>query len=90
MLNFLTMFLQKTYDLLSTIRVPGFNISLISIMFGSIGAMVSISLLKMIFGLGNTSVSGGLSSLKSLSSRDVSGGNNKNIKIAKERIGDRF
>ena len=72
--------LQSTYDFMNSIYVPGFNISFMSVLLGACAAMVSIGLLKLIFGLGNSSVS-------SLG-RSVRGGNNKNIRISNDRKGD--
>lgn len=79
-LELLKTLLQSTYDFMNSIMVPGFNVSFLSIMMGACGAMVSIGLLKLIFGLGNSSVS-------SLG-RSIRGGNNQNIKISKERKSD--
>lgn len=82
MISFLTTFFQKTYDLFNSIRVPGFNISIMSVMLGALGALVSISLLKMFFGLGNSAVSGGSSHFTQ------KGGNNLRMKIHELRKGD--
>lgn len=76
----LSEFLNSAYQFIDSIKVPGFNISFMDIMLGSCGALLSISLLKLIFGLGNSSVS-------SLG-RSIRGGNNNNIKISKNRKGD--
>lgn len=86
MISFLTTFFQKTYELFASVRVPGFNISLISVLFGSFGAIVSISVLKTFFGLGNSSVSGGLGTMHSVRQK---GGNNKKLKISEERKKDK-
>lgn len=72
--------LANTYNFLNSINVPGFNVSFLHIMLGAVGALVSIALLKLIFGLGNSSVS-------SLG-RSIRGGNNNNIKISNDRKGD--
>lgn len=86
MIDFLTTFFAKTYELLSTIRVPGFNISILTVMYGSVGALLSISLLRLFFGLGNSVVSGGSSLARGAYHK---GGNNNNIKISDERKGDK-
>lgn len=82
MISFLTMFFDKTYQLFASIRVPGFNVSILGVLLGSISAVVSISLLKIFFGLGNSAVSGSSHIFKQ------NGGNNKNIKISEKRKGD--
>lgn len=82
MVSYLTMFFEKTYELLNSVNVPGFNISIMTVMLGAVGAVVSISLLKLIFGLGNSAVSGGSRFLTQ------NGGNNKNIRTSKERKDD--
>lgn len=80
-LELLQTVLQGTYDLMNSIMVPGFNISILAVLVGACGAMVSIGLLRLIFGLGNSSVSS--------MGRSVQGGNNKKIKTSKERKGDK-
>lgn len=77
-------FLQQTYNFMNSIYVPGFNISFMSVFLGAFGAVVSIAILKLIFGLGNSSIS----SLGSAFRGSQRGGNNKNIKISNDRKGD--
>lgn len=74
--------LFNSYQFLASIKVPGFDVSFIQLLFGVTGAILSISFLKMFFGLGNpaTNVTGIVGGLK--------GGNNKNIKISKNRRHD--
>lgn len=79
MLELISTFLDCTYEFLNSIRIPGFNISFMSVLFGAFGAVISIALLKMFFGLGDSSFSSGSS---------IRGGNNKRIKISSERRGD--
>ncbi|MBQ8669462.1 hypothetical protein IJ472_06755 [bacterium] len=76
--------LFNTYQFLASTKVPGFDLSFIQLMFGAMGAIMSIGFLKMFFGLGNPAVSasGIVSSFRS------TGGNNKNMKISKNRKGD--
>lgn len=80
MLDLISTVLGNTYNFMNSIYVPGFNISFMSIFLGAVGAMVSIALLKMFFGLGNTAVGS--------VGRSIRGGNNKNIKVSNERKGD--
>ena len=82
MVSYLQTFFELTYELFASIRVPGFGISILVVLLGSVGAVVSISLLKMFFGIGNSAVSGG--------SRYFfqKGGNSRNIKIDEKRRGD--
>lgn len=80
MLELIKTVLSNAYNFMDSIKVPGFNISFMAIFMGAVGAMVSIGLLKMIFGLGDSTVS---------SIHIGRAGNNKNIKISNERKGDR-
>lgn len=82
MISFLTTFFQKTYELFSSVNIPGFNVSILSVWFGAAGAICSIAILKLFFGIGNSTVSGGSSFFKQ------KGGNNQRIKVSKERKGD--
>lgn len=82
MINFLKVFLENVWALFENTRVPGFNISIATVLFGSVGAVLSISFLKLIFGLGNSAVSGG-------SAFVGRGGNNNKIKTSNERKGDK-
>lgn len=68
----------NSYQFLASIKVPGFDLSFIQLLFGLFGAYVSICFLRLFFGLGDSQ----------LRSSSQSGGNNKNIKISKERRGD--
>lgn len=88
MLSYLRVFFEKTYELFDSVNVPGFNISIMTVLLGAFGALVSISLLKMIFGLGNSAVSGGFSTLAGMRVSQR-GGNNEKIKISKERSKDK-
>lgn len=80
MFHYLTGYLANVYNFMNSINIPGFNISFLQLFMGAFGAVVSIGLLKLIFGLGNSAVS-------SLG-RSIRGGNNNNIKISSNRKGD--
>lgn len=82
MVSFLEMFFDYTYQLFASIKVPGFDISVLGVFLGAITAVVSIAILKMLFGLGNSAVSGGSSHFTQ------KGGNNIRMKIAEKRKGD--
>lgn len=69
----------STYELLSSVRVPGFNISFMAVIYGMFGAFLSISILKLLLGVGNTD-----------SGIFQRGGNNSKIKISNDRKGDEF
>lgn len=83
-MSLLKEFLGSTYELMCSIKVPGFNISFMSVFMGAFGAVVSVAVMKLIFGLGNSAVS----SLGSMLRSGQHGGNNKNIKISENRKGD--
>lgn len=78
-MQLLKMFLLSTYDFLNSVYVPGFNVSVMSVFLGMFGAFISISVLKLLLGIGNTG--------SGLLQR---GGNNSKIKVSKERKGDEF
>lgn len=78
MIDYLTMFWSKTYELFDSVNVPGFSVSIADITIGAFIAVASLGILKLIFGLGNSS----LSAINRL------GGNNKNIKIHHNRSND--
>lgn len=66
------------------IKFPGTDMTIGSIAIGAVVVVISLKLLGIITGL-NFSVSG---FLKSVSGEEVKGGNNKKIKVSKERSGD--
>lgn len=75
--------LFNSYQFLASIKVPGFDISFIQLMFGATGALLSIAFLRMFFGLGNSSVNAG-----GIVSGISHGGNNRKVKISEKRKGD--
>lgn len=75
-MSLLREFLFQSYNFMDSIKVPGFNVSFISVYLGLFGTVVSIAILKLIFGLGNSSTGSG---------RSVRGGNNNNIKVSEKR-----
>lgn len=70
--------LYQSYQFLASIKVPGFNISFIQLFFGVYAVTVSIGFARMFFGLGGDVA-------RAFSQR---GGNNKKIKVSKDRKGD--
>ncbi len=81
--------LFNSYQFLASVKVPGFDVSFIQLLFGATGAIMSIGFLKMFFGLGNPSVSA--SSIIHSFGRKKSkskGGNNKRIKVSQNRRKD--
>ena len=73
--NFLRMFFGKVYDLFG-ITWPGTNLSILGIFLGVMGTYFTISLVQQFTGFGISVAS------------SQKGGNNKNIKISKDRKGD--
>lgn len=92
-MEYISTVMNSIYDLFDSVTIPIVNVSALSLFLGIFGAYVSIVLLKMFFGLGNTATSGyssintgrGVFKAYVFSQR---GGNNKNVKISKERKND--
>lgn len=83
MFEFITLLFEGVWALYQ-IKFPGTEMSIGSIAIGAVVVVISLKLLGVMTGL-NFSVSG---FLKSVSGEEVKGGNNKNIKVSKERSGD--
>ena len=92
-MEYISTVMNSIYNLFDSVTIPIVNVSALSLFLGIFGAYVSIVLLKMFFGLGNTAT-GNYSMI--LSGRNMAkaevfsqrGGNNKNVKISKERKND--
>ena len=74
--SFLNTFFDLIYDLFS-IHWPGTNLSILGIFLGVMGTYFTISVVQQFTGFGIA-----------IASQSQRGGNNKNIKVSKDRKGD--